>query len=58
MLDGSKGRDRGARDREAAIELGIDVYRPLGEGRRYDLIFDFGDRLVRVQCKWAPLMVT
>ena len=40
---------------KAAIELGIGVYRPVGEGDRYDLIFDFGDRLDRVQCKWAPL---
>ena len=37
----------------AATELGIDVYRPMGEGGRYDLIFDLIDRLVRVQCKWA-----
>jgi PD-(D/E)XK endonuclease len=37
----------------AAYELGIDVYSPMGEGGRYDLIFDFVDRLVRVQCKWA-----
>jgi len=37
----------------AAIELGIDVYRPLFEGGRYDLIFDVGSRLLRVQCKWA-----
>ena len=40
---------------KAAIELGIDVYGPMGDGGRYDLIFDFGDRLDRVQCKWAPL---
>jgi len=38
----------------AAIELGIFVLRPLVEGRRYDLMFDTGDRLLRVQCKWAP----
>src|SRR3954453_23790161 len=38
----------------AAIELGIVVLRPLVEGRRYDLLFDTGDRLLRVQCKWAP----
>ena len=25
------------------------------EGGRYDLIFDTGGRLLRVQCKWAPL---
>jgi hypothetical protein len=37
----------------AAIKLGIEVYRPLCEGGRYDFIFDIG-RLVRVQCKWAP----
>ena len=37
----------------AAIKIGIDVYRPLQEGGRYDLIFDLGDRLLRVQCKWA-----
>ena len=39
---------------KAAVELGIDVYHPLGEGGRYDLIFDLIDRLVRVQCKTAP----
>jgi hypothetical protein len=38
---------------KAAIELGIDVYRPVAEGGRYDLIFELGKRLVRVQCKWA-----
>jgi PD-(D/E)XK endonuclease len=39
----------------AAIKLGIDVYRPLTEGGRYDLILDIGPKLLRVQCKWAPL---
>ncbi len=38
----------------AATKLDIDVYRPVGEGGRYDLIFDLGSRLLRVQCKWAP----
>jgi hypothetical protein len=38
----------------AAVKLGIDVYRPVGEGGRYDMIFDFAERLWRVQCKWAP----
>src|SRR5262245_39239707 len=37
-----------------AIKLGIDVYRPAGEGGRYDMIFDLGATLLRVQCKWAP----
>jgi hypothetical protein len=37
----------------AAVELGIGVSRPLRD-ERYDLIFDLGSRLVRVQCKWTP----
>jgi hypothetical protein len=37
----------------AATRLGIDVYRPVAEGGRYDIIFDLVDRLLRVQCKWA-----
>jgi PD-(D/E)XK endonuclease len=40
---------------KAALSAGYDVYRPMFEGGRYDLIFDTGDRLLRVQCKWAPL---
>jgi hypothetical protein len=32
----------------AATKLGIDVYTPVGEGGRYDMIFDVEDRLVRV----------
>src|SRR5688572_13428244 len=36
----------------AATELGVSVSKPLGD-QRYDLIFDLGDRLLRVQCKWA-----
>ena len=37
----------------AALKLGIDVYRPLAGGGRYDMIFDVGSALLRVQCKWA-----
>jgi prevent-host-death family protein len=37
-----------------AIKLGVGVYKPLSDGHRYDLIFDIGSRLLRVQCKWAP----
>jgi hypothetical protein len=37
-----------------AIALGIDVYRPVGEGGRYDMIFELRDELWRVQCKWSP----
>jgi hypothetical protein len=36
-----------------AVRLGIGVFRPVGEGERYDLIFDLRPNLVRVQCKWA-----
>jgi hypothetical protein len=37
----------------AAVKLGIDVYRPVVEGGRYDLIFGVGACLLRIQCKWA-----
>jgi PD-(D/E)XK endonuclease len=33
----------------------MDFYRPCFEGGRYDLIFGLGARLLRVQCKWAPI---
>jgi PD-(D/E)XK endonuclease len=36
-----------------AARLGIEVYRPMQEGGRYDMIFNLHSRLVRVQCKWA-----
>jgi hypothetical protein len=39
----------------AAIRLGVEVYRPVAEGGRFDMIFVIDDRLLRVQCKWAPL---
>ena len=35
-----------------AIGLGVGVARPLAD-EPYDLIFDLGDRLMRIQCKWA-----
>ena len=35
-----------------AIKLGIGVLRPLAD-MRYDLVFDTGAELLRVQCKWA-----
>ena len=36
----------------AALELGIGVYPPFGDGR-CDFIFEVGPRLLRIQCKWA-----
>src|SRR4051794_20882943 len=39
----------------AAVELGIPVLRPMAEHGRYDLGFEIGDRILRVQCKWGRL---
>jgi PD-(D/E)XK endonuclease len=39
----------------AAADLGVGVFKPLTDGERYDLIFDFRPRLMRVQCKTAVL---
>jgi hypothetical protein len=39
-----------------ATKNGIVVYRPAVEGARADMIFEFGNRLMRVQCKWARLL--
>jgi prevent-host-death family protein len=36
-----------------AAALGLSVLKPLTEHERYDLAFDLGLRIVRVQCKWA-----
>ena len=37
----------------AATELGIPVLQPMTEHGRYDLVFEIGGRLLRIQCKWA-----
>jgi prevent-host-death family protein len=39
----------------AATELGIPVLRPTQEHGRYDLAFEIGGRILRVQCKWGAL---
>lgn len=39
-----------------AAALGIQVLRPMTEGLRYDLAFDLGGPIQRVQCKWARLV--
>jgi PD-(D/E)XK endonuclease len=36
-----------------AVQLGVGVWVPVSAHGRYDLIFDAGGRLVRVQCKTA-----
>ena len=38
----------------AALRLGVGVFRAVAD-ERYDLIFDIGQRLLRVQCKTAAL---
>ena len=37
-----------------AVKLGLSVSRPLSN-ERYDLVFDVGGRMLRVQCKWGSL---
>jgi hypothetical protein len=36
-----------------ATRLGIRILKPIFEGSRYDLVFDLGASMLRVQCKWA-----
>ena len=52
LTTNQKGTLAEAKITAAAIEAGIVVARPLAD-ERYDLIFDLGDRLLRIQCKWA-----
>jgi prevent-host-death family protein len=37
----------------AATKLGVPVLRPIVEHGRYDLAFEIGQRILRVQCKWG-----
>jgi prevent-host-death family protein len=39
----------------AATALDIPVLRPIVEHSRYDLAFEIGERILRVQCKWGAL---
>jgi prevent-host-death family protein len=48
-----KGAVAEAKIAAAAIALGVPVLKPLTEHGRYDLVFEIGGRLWRVQCKWA-----
>jgi prevent-host-death family protein len=36
-----------------AVQLGVEVFKPLSEHSRCDLVFGLGERLYRVQCKSA-----
>ncbi len=39
----------------AATKLDVPVLRPAVEHGRYDLAFEIGERILRVQCKWGAL---
>ena len=39
----------------AATKLGVSVLRPIVDHARYDLAFEMGGRILRVQCKWGGL---
>jgi prevent-host-death family protein len=39
----------------AATVLGIPVMRPIVDHGRYDLAFEIGGRILRIQCKWGRL---
>jgi hypothetical protein len=53
LTSGQKGAIAETAILRAATKLGIGVLKPLNGGERYDLVFDLGARLLRVQCKWA-----
>ncbi len=57
VIDGSnqKGAVAEMKIATAATELGIPVLRPLSDHGRYDLAFEIGGRLLRVQCKYGAL---
>jgi prevent-host-death family protein len=48
-----KGNIAEAEIATAAVRQGVDVLKPLVEHGRYDLIFDVGPQLLRIQCKWG-----
>jgi hypothetical protein len=55
MTSNRKGAIAEMKIATAATELGVPVLRPMTERERYDLAFELGGRLLRVQCKWASL---
>jgi PD-(D/E)XK endonuclease len=40
----------------AAIRQNVQVYKPMAEGGRCDLILGLATRLARIQCKWSSLV--
>ncbi len=55
MTSNRKGAIAEMKIATAATELGVPVLRPMTEHGRYDLAFEIGDRILRVQCKWGAL---
>ncbi len=53
LTSSQKGAVAEAEIAAALIQLGLVVLRPLCEGRRYDLVIDAEQTMLRVQCKWA-----
>jgi hypothetical protein len=53
MTPSQKGAIAEAEIQAAAVRLHWGVLLPTTEGHRYDLALDDGNRLLRVQCKWA-----
>ena len=53
LTSNQKGAIAEAEIASAAVRLGVDIYRPMVEGGRFDLVFGIGPKLLRVQCKWA-----
>jgi prevent-host-death family protein len=50
-----KGAIAEAEIEAAAVRHGIPVLKPVAEHGRYDIGFEIGPRLLRVQCKWGAL---
>ncbi|MGH2822453.1 MAG: group I intron-associated PD-(D/E)XK endonuclease, partial [Thermoleophilaceae bacterium] len=54
VLDNNrKGAVAEAEIATAAVRLGIPVLKPVAEHGRYDLGFEIGSQIFRVQCKWG-----
>ena len=54
LTTGQKGNIAETAITAHAVRLGIEVFRPVGDGGRFDLVFHLpNSTLARVQCKWA-----
>jgi PD-(D/E)XK endonuclease len=53
LTSGRKGAIAEAAIAAEAVKRGLEVYRPVSEGGRYDMIIETGRQMLRTQCKWA-----